>query len=137
MEGKIKAMQGSKHRGNEVREWLKSQGGKECDLVGFQGANEKALYYINDKGLPECVDIRFKCLVEVVELPEKEKREEKFKPFDRVLCKYTANDPWRPGIYANTVYDEKEDCDIYYILGHGYMRICIPYEGNEHLNGRI
>ena len=51
------------------------------------------------------------------------------KPFDKVLVRDDKEDQWSANIFSYQVRD------MFYCLGEGYWRYCIPYEGNEHLLG--
>ena len=57
-----------------------------------------------------------------------------FVPFEsKVLVRNTEEDIWKPaifGCYANKT-------SHYYVLGGTCWSYCIPYEGNEHLRGKI
>ena len=56
---------------------------------------------------------------------------QEFKPFDKVLVKNNSKEPWKTDIYLNYV----EDIYCHYRCTTGYYKLCIPYEGNEHLLG--
>ena len=62
---------------------------------------------------------------------EPEKKEHVFQPFEQVLVRDRDTDPWRPDIFSRM-----EDSQVY---RYGCLRTvcsqCIPYKGNEHLNG--
>lgn len=57
------------------------------------------------------------------------KPEIEFKPFDKVLVRNDKEDQWSANIFSYQVRD------MYYCLGEGYWRYCIPYIGNESLLG--
>lgn len=52
-----------------------------------------------------------------------------FKPFDKVLVRNDKEDQWSANIFSYQLRG------MFYCLGEGYWRYCIPYEGNEHLLG--
>lgn len=54
---------------------------------------------------------------------------QEFKPFDKVLVKYSSEDYWRADIYLSYV----EDADHHYRCITGHYKLCIPYKGNEYL----
>lgn len=54
------------------------------------------------------------------------------KPFEsRVLVRHTKDEIWKPAIFG--CYNGYR----YYVLGNVHWVYCIPYEGNEHLCGKI
>lgn len=55
--------------------------------------------------------------------------ENKFKPFQRVLVKKHAGQPWYADLFSNI------DSFCMYVCVGGVWKYCIPYEGNEHLLG--
>ena len=55
-----------------------------------------------------------------------------FKPFDKVLVRDSEDDVWKAGYFSN--YDE-DDVSLPYICVGSLYKLCIPYEGNEHLLG--
>ena len=57
------------------------------------------------------------------------KQKVELKPFDKVLVRDDKEDQWSANIFSYQVRD------MFYCLGEGYWRYCIPYEGNEHLLG--
>lgn len=58
----------------------------------------------------------------------------KFKPFDKVLVKDDLNEEWSINLFS---YHDKECQDFPYACINGHYKYCIPYEGNEHLVGKI
>ena len=52
------------------------------------------------------------------------------KPFDKVLVRNAEYGLWIPALFGM----EK---DGQYITSAGWQKYCIPYEGNEHLCGKI
>ena len=62
---------------------------------------------------------------------ELEKVKLKFKPFDKVLVKDFPSDSWQTDIYLGYLEDRSR---TYRCTTNNY-KICIPYEGNEHLVG--
>lgn len=52
-----------------------------------------------------------------------------FKPFDKVLVRDDKEDQWSANIFSYQLRG------MFYCLGEGYWKYCIPYEGNEHLLG--
>ena len=56
--------------------------------------------------------------------------EQKFEPFQRVLARYCKTAPWIAVFYGHKT-------DLGHLCGTSYMEDCIPYEGNEHLLGKI
>lgn len=62
---------------------------------------------------------------------EPEKKEHVFQPFEQVLVRDRDTAPWRPDIFSRM-----EDSQVYrYGCLRTVCRQCIPYKGNEHLNG--
>lgn len=57
------------------------------------------------------------------------KQKVELKPFDKVLVRDDKEDQWSANIFNYQVRD------MFYCLGEGYWRYCIPYKGNEHLLG--
>lgn len=55
-----------------------------------------------------------------------------FKPFDKVLVRDSEDSVWKAGYFSN--YDE-DDKSLPYICVGSLYKLCIPYEGNEHLLG--
>lgn len=55
-----------------------------------------------------------------------------FKPFDKVLVRDSEDSVWKAGYFSN--YDEDDESFPYICVGSIY-KLCIPYEGNEHLLG--
>lgn len=63
----------------------------------------------------------------------KEPKEEcKFKPFDKVLV-VNNNNVWVPRFFS--IYD-REDTRPFETTDGWHCKICVPYEGNEHLVGK-
>lgn len=58
------------------------------------------------------------------------KKELQFKPFEKVLVRDSYDDMWRASFFSHI----KED-DGRYVTTCLVWKICIPYEGNEHLLG--
>lgn len=55
-------------------------------------------------------------------------------PFEsKVLVRNTRDDIWRPAIFGCYI----DKTSPYYVLGGIYWKQCIPFEGNEHLLGKI
>lgn len=52
-----------------------------------------------------------------------------FKPFDKVLVRDDKEDQWSANIFSYQLRG------MFYCLGEGYWKYCIPYEGNESLLG--
>lgn len=67
----------------------------------------------------------------LIYLEEKTPKHE-FKPFDRVLVRDCKDENWAVNIFGYNTDGEK---GLYYCIGNGCWRYCIPYEGNEHLVG--
>lgn len=55
-----------------------------------------------------------------------------FKPFDKVLVRDSEDDVWKADYFSS--YDE-DDAILPYICVGSLYKLCIPYEGNEHLLG--
>lgn len=55
-----------------------------------------------------------------------------FKPFDRVLVRDCLDEMWRPSFFACYLPFGREP---YQVIGGEWVKLCIPYEGNEHLLG--
>ena len=55
-----------------------------------------------------------------------------FKPFDRVLVRDCLDEMWRPSFFAFYLPFGREP---YQIIGGEWVKLCIPYEGNESLLG--
>ena len=65
----------------------------------------------------------------VLEVPDSDTKEYKFKPFDKVLVRDTGQfDVWKAGLFSHCN-------DNGYSCNGAYWAECIPYEGNEHLVG--
>jgi hypothetical protein len=67
---------------------------------------------------------------------EKEEKKDKFdiatlKPFDKVLVRYSNDDPWIAAHFSHYI----KDAEVYYsyFASGSCFKQCIPYEGNEHL----
>lgn len=55
-----------------------------------------------------------------------------FKPFDKVLVRDCLDEMWRPSFFACYLPFGKEP---YQVIGGEWVKLCIPYEGNESLLG--
>lgn len=55
-----------------------------------------------------------------------------FEPFQKVLARDSCDDKWRANYFSH--YDEDNSLFPYRCVGDGY-KVCIAYEGNEHLLG--
>lgn len=55
-----------------------------------------------------------------------------FKPFDKVLVRDDEDDVWKADYFSH--YEEGDKIAPYVCVG-SYYKLCIPYEGNEHLLG--
>lgn len=55
-----------------------------------------------------------------------------FKPFDKVLVRDDEEDVWKAGYFSH--YEEDDKIAPYVCVG-SYYKLCIPYEGSEHLLG--
>ena len=55
-----------------------------------------------------------------------------FEPFQKVLARDSCDDKWRADYFSH--YDEDNSLFPYYCVGEHY-KVCIAYEGNEHLLG--
>lgn len=55
-----------------------------------------------------------------------------FEPFQKVLVRDSCDDKWRADYFSH--YDEDKGLFPYYCVGY-YYKVCIAYEGNEHLLG--
>lgn len=55
-----------------------------------------------------------------------------FEPFQKVLARDSCDDKWRANYFSH--YDEDNSSFPYYCVGVCY-KVCIAYEGNEHLLG--
>lgn len=55
-----------------------------------------------------------------------------FKPFDRVLVRDCLDEMWRPSFFACYLPFGREP---YQVIGGEWVKLCIPYEGNESLLG--
>lgn len=107
--------------------------GKEevCDTECFVKANDeqKTLFiaaaerYYGGKYNPETLQVE---PVKVIE-PKCS-----LKPFDKVLVRDSEDGVWKAGYFSN--YDE-DDVSLPYICVGSLYKLCIPYEGNEHLLG--
>ena len=56
----------------------------------------------------------------------------KFKPFDKVLVRDCLDEMWRPSFFACYLPFGREP---YQVIGGEWVKLCIPYEGNESLLG--
>lgn len=56
----------------------------------------------------------------------------KFKPFDKVLIRDCSGEMWRPSFFACYLPFGREP---YQVIGGEWVKLCIPYEGNESLLG--
>lgn len=63
---------------------------------------------------------------------ELRKKEPEFKPFDKVLVKDFDDSKWIPALYGFKI---EIPSPIHIVTGGGKWKLCIPYEGNEHLLG--
>ena len=107
--------------------------GKEevCDTECFVKANDeqKALFiaaaeeYYGGKYNPETLQVESAKVVEPV-CP--------FEPFQKVLVRDSCDDKWKADYFSH--YDEDNSLFPYYCVGYCY-KVCIAYEGNEHLLG--
>lgn len=59
------------------------------------------------------------------------KMDTRFKPFDKVLVRQSKHMPWMANIFACMSNLENYQCIS------GMWTMCIPYEGNEHLLGKV
>ena len=55
-----------------------------------------------------------------------------FEPFQKVLARDSCDDKWRADYFSH--YDKDNSLFPYYCVGYCY-KVCIAYEGNEHLLG--
>lgn len=55
-----------------------------------------------------------------------------FKPFQKVLVRDAKDDVWKADFFSNYVEDDES---LPYICVGSLYKLCIPYEGNEHLLG--
>ena len=55
-----------------------------------------------------------------------------FEPFQKVLVRDSCDDKWKADYFSH--YDEDNSLFPYYCVGYCY-KVCIAYEGNEHLLG--
>ena len=55
-----------------------------------------------------------------------------FEPFQKVLVRDSCDDKWKADYFSH--YDEDNGFFPYYCVGD-YYKVCIAYEGNEHLLG--
>ena len=107
--------------------------GKEevCDTECFVKANDeqKALFiaaaekHYGGKYNPETLQVESAKVVEPV-CP--------FEPFQKVLVRDSCDDKWKADYFSH--YDEDNGLFPYYCVGN-YYKVCIAYEGNEHLLG--
>ena len=107
--------------------------GKEevCDTECFVKANDeqKALFiaaaekHYGGKYNPETLQVESAKVVEPV-CP--------FEPFQKVLVRDSCDDKWKADYFSH--YDEDNGFFPYYCVGN-YYKVCIAYEGNEHLLG--
>ena len=107
--------------------------GKEevCDTECFVKANDeqKALFiaaaekHYGGKYNPETLQVESANVVEPV-CP--------FEPFQKVLVRDSCDDKWKADYFSH--YDEDNSLFPYYCVGYCY-KVCIAYEGNEHLLG--
>lgn len=128
MSEKIKGMFGDPERAEEVREWLLSQGAindtqMKCDDV-------HSIYYVDNSKMKTLFSLHgaYDALFDIVKLP---KPQHEFKPFEKVLVRDNAEDVWTPSLYG--LYTENSSYP-HFVIG-GSWKLCIPYEGNEHLIG--
>lgn len=63
---------------------------------------------------------------------EKSKKQPAFKPFDKVLCRDDIVKEWHIDLFESVLTDNSE---YNYKCMVNVWKICIPYEGNEHLLG--
>jgi hypothetical protein len=69
---------------------------------------------------------------------EKEEKKDKFdiatlKPFDKVLVRYSNDDPWIAAHFSH--YTKGAEDNYPYFASGSCFEKCVPYEGNEHLLG--
>lgn len=102
-----------------------------CDTECFVKANDeqKTLFiaaaekYYGGKYNPETLQVES---VKVIE-PKCS-----FKPFDKVLVRDDEEDVWKADYFSH--YEEDDKIAPYVCVG-SYYKLCIPYEGSEHLLG--
>lgn len=129
MSEKIKAMRGSEERSEEVRGWIKSQGAK--DLRSYTYQDPCRLYFVGPDNIADCILDDYALLVDIVELPEKPAVY--FKPYDKVLVRDVKTKNWICDVYSHYRFGSAHP----YICIGGSWSECIPYEGNEHLVGKV
>ena len=84
---------------------------------------ETAEKYYGGKYNPETLQVESANVVEPV-CP--------FEPFQKVLVRDSCDDKWKADYFSH--YDEDNGLFPYYCVGN-YYKVCIAYEGNEHLLG--
>ena len=102
-----------------------------CDTECFVKANDeqKTLFiaaaekHYGGKYNPETLQVESAKVVEPV-CP--------FEPFQKVLVRDSCDDKWKADYFSH--YDEDNGFFPYYCVGN-YYKVCIAYEGNEHLLG--
>lgn len=66
---------------------------------------------------------------------ERKKEEYAFKPFDKVVVKNDKDDEWTADIFLYQ--RDYSNITLYFCTGGISWRNCVPFEGNEHLVGKI
>lgn len=95
-----------------------------CTLIHRKATDEERAEFIaatekryGGKYNPETLQVESKC---------------PFEPFQKVLVRDDEDGTWKAGYFSN--YDE-DDNQLPYICVGSLYKLCIPYEGNEHLLG--
>lgn len=136
---KVKLIQGTPERAEEIRKTLEEWGGK--NIFGYKFIDNSYYYYIDARGnIVAMTEDRFndyikEGLYEIYELPPlKPKRE--FKHLDKVLVRDDDSMNWFCDFFLNLETDEDrvKSGYIYRCIGSAFKQ-CVKYEGNEHLLG--
>lgn len=133
-------IRGVEDNGEEVIKMLEAKGGK--NIYNRKGNIKSCIYYINlHNSITVTTEeselgmniITFGTEIFIQEKSNKSNKSNKheFKPFDRVLVRDYDYNPWSCEIFSTI---DLMDNFPYYCIGDRY-KLCIPYEGNEHLLG--
>ena len=139
-------IRGVKNRGEEVIKTLEDLGGVDC--YGCLGKDATRAYLINSMGEIVHTEMRddseswqwVRNHYTEIFLPKEEKTEYEFKPFQKVLVRWSSISPWQAELYSHYDKDGFIDAEdgshnpIHICVG-GCFNDCIPFEGNEYLLG--
>lgn len=112
---------------DDMDEWI----GKTCRVVGDNGSAGIRCEKLDGSDFWHFPPFVLEKVSDAKTTPLKSE----FVPFEtRVLVRDTNDAAWRPAIYG---YTAKKDLFSFCVVGGIVWAQCIPYEGNEHLLGKI